>query len=243
MLQIPMYASAAELFDAALTFGRRYFGAIVRAALPALAVVAVIQLAGQVLHQVPFVPVVEFVAYTMAWAGAEAAAIALCWQVVHGHPAGVAIWSSIAPHLWTIVIGYTLKWLLILAGLILLIAPGIYLIALYFAVPTVIIAERRSLAQAFRRTRAPARPGMMRIVMTLGVLELGSITLSTVASALLASPSGATATPAGLLVGWLIGVSLLPFRATMMTLLYVDRRVRREGYDLEVALATMDRAS
>jgi hypothetical protein len=99
------------------------------------------------------------------------------------------------------------------------------------------LAENKSLRQGFRRSRELARPGMKRIVLTLGSLELVGTILAVVITALLAGDSWEQPTALGFLAGWLLAVALLPFRAALMTLLYLERRVRREGYDLELALA------
>ena len=237
-LLAPTDASPSQLFDASLVFGRRHFRTLLQVALPAVFVCAVLELVSQLLRHVPGIPLLGFLAVLMAWGLAEAMAIAACWHIVHGRAATRATcWYSVSRRVIAIMVGYCLKWLLILAGLVLLFAPGVYLIALYFAVPTANIAEGYSLSRAFRRSRGLARPGMKRIALTLGSLEVIGLGLSFLISAALGDFSSESPAPLGVVAAWSLGVVLLPFRAALMTLLYVDRRVSREAYDLELGLA------
>jgi hypothetical protein len=235
---LPSNPTAAQLVDVSLVLGRRRFGALIRAALPALFVAALLELLAGALVGVPLVEPVEFVLVVAAWSVGEAMAIAACLNHLHGRPdAPSDCWAQVAPRLGAITIGYCWKWLLILVGFVLLIVPGFYMIALYFAIPTTMIAERQSLVGALRRSRQLARPGIMRLIVTLGSFELVGIVLSSMISLSLGGESWERPGAIGFLAGWVVAVAVIPFRASLMTLLYLDRRVRREGYDLELALA------
>jgi hypothetical protein len=236
-LLAPRDASPSQLFDASLELAKGHFLTMIRVALPALFVSAVIELVSQVLRNVPLMPPIAFVVLLMAWGLTEAMAVAACWHILHGRAATRSnCWPLVSRRITAIVLGYCFKWLLIMAGFVLFIAPGVYLIALYFAVPTANLAENSSLTGAFRRSRQLERPGMKRLAVTLGSLELAGIALSVLVSAVLGDFGSESASLLGTIAAWALGVSLLPFRAALMTLLYVDRRVSREAYDLEVGL-------
>jgi hypothetical protein len=230
--------SGSEILDASLLLAKRHFLTILRATLPALLLTAVVELAIEVLMQSPDRALLGMPAVLMAWGLAEALAIGACWDLVHGNPATLArSWKLVSQRTAAIAVGYCVKWLFILAGLFLFIAPGVYLTALYFAVPTASVAEQASLRQAFRRSRALARPDLKRILFTLGLLELGGIVLSATLWALVPGGSLESPSPFDTIAGWALAIALLPLRAALMTLLYLDVRMRREGYDLQWALA------
>jgi hypothetical protein len=42
--------------------------------------------------------------------------------------------------------------------------------------------------------------------------------------------------------GWAVGILVLPLRAALITLVYLDRRISREGYDLSMDLEDLSRA-
>lgn len=243
-LVAPGLLSGSELLDASFVLAKRHFLTILRAALPGLVLAGLVELGIRALSDVPDADLLGMPALLMTWGLAEALAIAACWDLVHGSAAMPAkSYRLVYGRIAAIAIGYCLKWLLIMTGLFLLIAPGLYLIALYFAVPTASVAEQASLRQAFRRSRQLARLGLKRILLTLGMLELGGIVLSMVLWMLL--PGGSWESPSALdtIAGWVLALALLPLRAALMTLLYLDLRVRKEGYDLQWTLAHLPGAA
>ena len=230
--------TAAQLVDSSLLLARRRFFPLIRAALPALFVAALLELLARLALDPLFKTLAEFVGLMAIWGVGEAMAIAACLNHLHGRPDSPAdCWAMVRPRLGSILVGYCWKWLMIIGGFSLLIVPGLYIIALYFAVPTTMVAERRSLIAAFRRSRALARPGMKRIVGTLGIFEVMVLAFSVTISFYFTGEYSEEPTPLGFLLEWCFAFAILPFRASLMTLLYLERRVRREGYDLELALA------
>ncbi len=239
----PVLRSGSELIDAALVFTKRYFVVILRAALPAIMVSFVVDVLFELLA--PGTDSAgEMVIQLVTWGLAEGMAFAACWEIAHGNePTPGRAWALVAPRLFAIVFGYTLKWVFILIGLVLLVVPGVYLIALYFAVPAASIAERASLRQAFRRSRALARPDIKRLMLTLGTFQVAVLII---VFAIVAAISGSSAQSLESLesspllletfVGWALGILVLPLEAALTTLLYLDIRMRREGYDLQAAL-------
>ena len=110
-----------------------------------------------------------------------------------------------------------------------------------FAAPAAAVLERRGAFAAIERGLDLSRAGIPRSMALIGVCALimllpmfGSAYLS----GLLRVDDLAAATPARLIVqqtvSLLLGVLGLPFLAACMTLLYYDRRVRDEAYDVQL---------
>lgn len=127
-------------------------------------------------------------------------------------------------------------------------------VALAMAAPAYIL-ERIGVLTALSRSRRLARPAWWRVF---GILLLGAL-IAGVISSIIAVPftvasgvlngafSGANGAPTGLGglviigVGTIIGGTITaPFAAGVTGLLYFDQRIRREGWDLELARAAHD---
>ena len=172
----------------------------------------------------------------VVWGLAEGMAIAASWDLLHGNPPTTASsWRLVSPRAIAVAVGYALKWILIVIGLFLLIAPGFYLIGRWFAVPTTSVLEQASMREAFQRSRDLVELDLRRVLSTLGLVEMGTLLLVLAASALL--PGGLESSSiVQILAVSVVWIVLLPFRAGLMTLLYLEIRMRREGYDLATTL-------
>jgi hypothetical protein len=139
-------------------------------------------------------------------------------------------------------------WLAVMLGLVLLIVPGLILMAMFFAAHPVIMLENRGPIDALGRSRALSRGGRMRILGT--VLVAWVITLlPAMALWVVAGVSVGIGGAADLFVGgqsaWAVGllqalgivISAVtwPFLMIVTVLLYTDRRARTEAPDLEAA--------
>lgn len=137
-----------------------------------------------------------------------------------------------------------------LVMLVLLVPAGLaaaYLSVRWVLAPPVLILEGRGVLASMKRSGQLIRRSWWRVF---GILLLGYVLVTFVASVLslpaqllasigLVSPDlDQWALPAGTAAATLIsGLVTLPFVAAMLTLLYVDIRIRREGLDLDLALA------
>jgi hypothetical protein len=144
---------------------------------------------------------------------------------------------------------YTLGWL---AGGLLFLIPGIYLYVVWSLAAPALMLERRGVIDAFGRSFRLVKGSFWRV---LGILLLAAIIAFAVAQ-IVAIPfalvggavDGFTQEPGAALpltslllssLGSIIGLAItLPFTAGVTALIYVDQRMRREAFDLELAAAT-----
>jgi hypothetical protein len=122
-----------------------------------------------------------------------------------------------------------------------LIIPGIWLYAAWSVAIPCLLIERRGIFRALGRSRRLVKD---RWWPTAGVILVATIMVSLVAGALgaaLVAIAGVSQESSVLLsvatvslAGAISGILTEPFRASAVTVLYYDLRVRREGYDLHV---------
>ena len=107
----------------------------------------------------------------------------------------------------------------------------------YFAVLPVLLVEEKRVADSMSRSRALADGNGARIVVLIGLVILISmffgIMLGGIAAALVSGLVGALL--------YLFCVALVnQFAGVVLTLLYFDLRVRKEGYDIELLASSLD---
>ena len=235
--------SAGELLDGSFELTRRYFLTIVRAAFPALLLTALVEIVLTALGVPSSSSMIGMFVVFIPWSLAEGLAIAGCWHLLQGE-SGTFLdsWRLVSQRAATVCGTYTIKWILIVPGLFLLIVPGLHLIVLFFALPTVCIVENVSFWTAFKRSRVLSRGSFKRIAATLGLVEVIGMALATLVPILV--PGGTWESPStwDRLSAWAVGIVFLPLRAAVMTLLYLDLRVSKEGYDLSVDFSDLSRA-
>lgn len=140
----------------------------------------------------------------------------------------------------------------VIGGLFGLVAAilAIAFLASFFAVLPVIVVERKGPIAALTRSWALARGGRLRIVGVFFVswlittLPVLGIMLAIGTAAALVDPTQYAAMTTTQLylqqaISTLSGSLTLPFTMACLVLLYFDRRIRSEGYDLEVATAAL----
>jgi hypothetical protein len=147
-----------------------------------------------------------------------------------------AVWARIG----TVLLITFAYGLLVGIGTILLFVPGIYFAAKYFASMAAAIVEGRSTSPAMERSAALTDGSKMRIVgiflVTLIVYFLLNMTIVGVAAAL-TSPAIAA------LIARAMMAITNPFLFTLVTLVYFDLRIRREGLDIDFLMATAPAAA
>ncbi len=111
-------------------------------------------------------------------------------------------------------------------------------------VPQVLVLERTRVFQAFRRSWTLVYGSTWRVLGYLLLLSLiVAITrgiLGGVAGAALTFTGGREGAALGGAIGAIAGILIEPIRAGGQTLLYYDLRIRKEGFDLERQVSTME---
>jgi len=228
--------SAGELLDTAIIVGRRHYFTLVRLAALPYGVGLGFALIGGAPEVPAFVSLLIFLVTVVLAGLAEGCTIVTCSDLVHGRVLGTTNpWTRVRQFAIPTVLGYSLKWMLAILGFFLLIAPGAYILCLYFGIPAVTLLEGVGLRQARRRSRDLARAHLGRIFATIGLFDLAVLVASFGAIFLLSDPNTAGTPPLATVISWVVGLMLLPIRSALVTLVYYDCRIRSEGYDLEQA--------
>lgn len=129
---------------------------------------------------------------------------------------------------------FALVWiraLMLALGAILVIIPGLVVYKRYFAVVAAFTIEELPVGAAMRRSRELSNGNGTRVFFVPGAVLVFSLVAGSMLGAFLAAlGKGTTAA-----ILYLLAIALFsPFGAIVMTLLYYDIRVRREGYDIEL---------
>jgi hypothetical protein len=126
-------------------------------------------------------------------------------------------------------------------GFIFFIIPGFYLLGAFFASTVVVMIEGKSTFAAMGRSYHLASGSVGRI---LGVLILTGIIVGVIQAiiavgiALLARLVGLGTSFTNLATN-IVHLFIYPFATVVLTLLYYDLRIRKEGFDLEVMAAEL----
>jgi hypothetical protein len=160
-------------------------------------------------------------------------------------------WEEFKPRLLPLLGATLLSGLVITIGVILCILPGIYVGVLFSLIGPALVLERCGVGTAFTRSRVLVTGAWWR---TFGILVLAAV-ISWVISWIISLPFGllgaatngfstepTASLSAGSLVLSTIGAIIastitLPFSSAVNVLIYVDRRMRAEGMDIELQRA------
>jgi hypothetical protein len=160
---------------------------------------------------------------------------------------GLSRWPVLA-------IASLISWALIMFGFILLIVPGLILLAMFFAVTPAVVIESRGPIASLGRSRRLSKGGRVRV---LGVMVvawlitlLPTMALWTVAGVGFGAAAITGGDPAaGMASTWatslvqagssVVSALTMPFLILATVLLYYDRRARTEAPDLEAAADTL----
>lgn len=166
---------------------------------------------------------------------------------------GAVVFLAIVPGLLLLLAGSTGPGVaLIVIGVLVGVAAAVWVFTVLVLAPPALILERLTVVGALQRSRALVSGSFWRV---LGIVILASV-LANVISSIITVPFGILAGIGGFVTGadetgvlnWaLFGATVggavgtvvtLPFSAGVVSLLYIDRRMRREGLDLELVRAT-----
>jgi hypothetical protein len=226
--------SAGELLDVSFNVVKGQFGLLLRLSFWPIVGVAAIDLISRALPVDSSLVLVTLPLSFAVYSLGEAAVSFAAWQILHGQAVSPAeVWRRVRECLGSVIVGYSLKWLGILVGLVLLIVPGILLLLRWFAVPTANIVEGRGVRESFRRSRDLARGNRRQILVTVGLLDVG-MTLGSLALTMSVMDPATGTTPLWLSpITWSLAFLYLAYHAVVSSALYANARVRNEGYDVE----------
>lgn len=159
-------------------------------------------------------------------------------DLYHGRPLDTAgALRKTLPRTWTVITSSLVSTAITLVGLALIIAPGIYFMALFFGVPIIAVLEHRGFADTFRRSTRLADGHVLAILGSYGLAWLVVSLLAVIAEVIAGGGLLPQRPVAANLVGNLFAIIYYPVLAAVATLLYYDLRIRKEGYDLELMAA------
>jgi len=235
--------SKGEILDGAFTLYRRHFIAFF-----AVMVAIMVPAAAARLAAPEWGGLANSVLYFAAWG----ATVRVASDAVLGRPPSIggAIGTG-ARKLVPLLLNYVVLLLAIGVGLVLLVVPGLLVAIMGFAIAPVIVIENRSYGLGRSRALAKGAWGKIAILTLLSaiIVSLPSIAVfgfagvfsSATADALLGSAP--TSTPIWVdLTAMLLTCFTAPFSNSVLTLLYYDQRVRKEGLGIELQAASIGRA-
>lgn len=153
--------------------------------------------------------------------------------------AGLRRWIALVAATILLTIGSTF-------GLLFCIVPGVFLFTMWAVTPAALIAEGlgpfAALRRSFRLVRGRFWPVLGAIVLAYLLYFVGEQIISGATVAITffgTSGTGFVSFIPTVLGSVLVSVIATPFLAAMVTIIYFDLRVRKEGYDLELMAADL----
>jgi hypothetical protein len=150
---------------------------------------------------------------------------------------GAAI-SRVLGRFWTVLGAAILQILIIGFGFVLLFVPGIIFACWLFATTNVVMVEGKGVTDALARSRNLARGSVGRlfwiIFFAFLIVALVQVLVGLVLGLVGAGFRPSAPTVAGQLVQYVVSVLLYPFLQVVITLLYYDLRIRKEGFDMDL---------
>lgn len=236
--------AAFELIDKAFVLAKRHYWAIARLGLiPFLIGTTLVHWCGpqasiakRFLYAVPVYAVFGIM---------EAVTVVGAWQALHGLPvAPSAAWRMLRRRVGGATASYVVKTFVAVFGLALLVIPGLYVIATFFAVPAVNVIEDIGPFAAARRSRFLARGAVDGILLTVGAFWIVPLVLAAWGFPFALTRLGVP--PVSLVrmaVNMLWAAFIVPLRSAITAVVYLDLRIRKEGYDLQVLLSSLERSA
>jgi hypothetical protein len=148
--------------------------------------------------------------------------------------AGVALRAALRRP-WTLAWTGAVMGIAVALGLMLLVVPGLLLVARYFAVAPAIVIEGRGGWAAFRRSHELAAGRVGKLMLTVGIAFVLYFGLMFGAELLLETLVGDDW--ASTVANATLGVLIVPALAALGVVAYYDARIDREAFDLEVLAA------
>jgi hypothetical protein len=230
--------SGPEIVDEGIQLARQHYGALVLAAL-----VPLLPYFGLDIWATSYS--VEFGTWptlllTAVWASlADAAAARVAMDALEGRPLDpMRALRTALRRAWPVVISGLYRAIFGLAGLVVLLVPGLYVFSIYALIPVLPVLEPElGVWRALRRS-ALLTQGARRLTFGVYVAPYAFVFLAnSMLSALLQRALGSQNGPMiGGLLGSCVALTMTPFIASIQVRLYVELRMRKEAIDIEWAL-------
>jgi hypothetical protein len=227
--------SGPELLDAAFQFWREnfklLFTVVAAAFLPIIAIGAVDAVLPHSFESQVVTRVVNAACEALAWG----AVIIVVSERYVGHEITASqairvVWGR----LWTIFWANVIFWFGVYIGMILLIVPGLYLFAKYFAMVPVVVLEGHGIRASQLRSAALTQGAKWR---AFAIVCVPWLTYLVLFGAITSTIRDYTSSMTTIVLTRLLIAGVYPFLGILATLLYYDLRFRNEGLDLDLMLA------
>lgn len=234
--------SAPELIDASVVLTRRHFGALLTIAALGAALAIAWDTGARLLGiDAEADGTGAMLGFTVALAlasvvsGAVTHAASTAYLTGRVNPADSI--RRAAARWWTLAwVGVVIS-VFVLAGLTLLLVPGLFLLARYFAVfPAIVVEELGGLA-AVRRSSRLSRGRMRKLLSTVGLAGVLYFILIVAVQWLAAELAGGDA--AATAIGSVADALLMPIVTVIGVVAYYDARIEQEGFDIEYLAASV----
>lgn len=232
--------SAVEIIDAAFQLMRRNYLEMVAVAGVIIVPLAALELLSPLLLAVFFSMLRSFFSLV-----AIGAIIYIASQAYLGEPVSIGdALRVLRSRLLPLLAASLIQALMILMGFMFLIIPGFLLTAWLFAMPTVVVLERRGPLEAIGRSYELASGFVLKII---GIFVLTYVIYFLIIAAFGALYFVLSALPrmGEQSIGFLINVFTvlaLPLWACISVILYYDLRIRKEGFDLQVMARRLEQS-
>lgn len=130
-------------------------------------------------------------------------------------------------------LGALARWVLIFAGLVMLIVPGVYAFIFSFGMTSSIMLERHGVNAAWARSRGLARGMKSHVFGALAVAYLVFFVIFITVGYMIAGMIFGENESALMVVQDGVGMLVWPFVVCAEMLLFYDLRIRKEGFDIE----------
>lgn len=245
--------STGEILDNAFGLYRRHFAPLVVIVLVVSAVPTILELyvqaSGGFLAR-PVLGMLTGLLNIVLSAIGTAAAVFIVSDSYLGRP--VDAWDALSravPYIARVVVLSILTTLVVGLGFMFFLVPGvIFLSALVVSTQALVLEENRSPTEAMGRswqlTKGSRWKVLALVVVTAIIVAIPSMAGGIAAAFLTTGPAVLTDLPMGwylaMVVGAVVQLLLYPLMYSVLTVLYYDLRVRKEGFDLEVLAQALE---
>lgn len=245
--------STGEILDNAFGLYRRHFAPLVVIVLVVSAVPTILELYVQASGGFLVRPVLGMLTGLLnivLSAIGTAAAVFIVSDSYLGRP--VDAWDALSravPYISRVVVLSILTTLVVGLGFMFFLVPGvIFLSALVVSTQALVLEENRSPTEAMGRswqlTKGSRWKVLALVVVTAIIVGIPSMAGGIAATFLASGPAVLTDLPMGwylaMVVGAVVQLLLYPLMYSVLTVLYYDLRVRKEGFDLEVLAQALE---